>query len=1046
MRLVSFGCIVVLLSAVSADLAAQSRIDFARDIQPILANHCIRCHGPNEAAREAKLRLDQPDSLYRKSSSGRQLVVAGKPSESELYRRIMSSDDDHMPPIAESNLQLSAKQIAKLHLWIQQGAIGKSHWAYSPIAATQSPAVQSAQWPRNSIDNFVLHQLEAKGMSPAKEADRLTLIRRVTFDLTGLAPLPNEIEQFVSDSSPRAYERLVDRLLESPKYGERMATPWLDLARYADTHGYHIDSHRDMWRWRDWVIQALNDNMPFDQFTIWQLAGDLLPNSTLQQRIATGFHRNGMINFEEGAIPAEYLNEYIADRVTTTATVWLGQTMECARCHDHKYDPFSQREFYQFYAYFNSIDEEGLDGRNGNAKPWIEAPTPSQVAQLKEYQAELKRSQGLLAERAKSNEFQELQKAWERRSSDAIHLNNSLPKPTHYLALNESTLLADGSKTVVSGPTSWVPGKIRGGLLLGGRTRITWPSNTSNPSTQSKQVAFGGWVFATTEETTTIAAKQTAGDGLCLQLNKLRPTLTLKRETHERHFECETQIALRSWTHIMVSMDLERESLTWFVNGKQVSRTEFSRNNEFTRLATAGLNSKQWHLGGGEERPGFRGLLDEFYVFDQSLSAFNVARIAGREPILDLLKIALPKRTPAQRALLRNYFMRHEDKISQKLLARDEAIQSNLRRLQRSLPTTMVMAELPEPRPTHVLKRGDYRQRGELVTAATPAALPTLDNDGQDRLALARWLVHPDNPLTARVTANRYWSLFLGRGIVATEGDFGSRGTPPTHPHLLDWLANEFVRSGWNVKHLHRLIVTSATYRQSNRVSFAERKRDLDNVWLSRMQRTRLPAEAIRDNSLQLSGLLIEKVGGPSVYPYQPSGLWRELSYREDFTAQVYRQSKGIDLYRRSLYTIRKRTLPPPMLRIFDAPDRTVCTVKRPTSNTAQQALTLLNDPTFVEASRHIAQRLLVEVPENDRSQVFFERILGRPPRAAELRLVERLYGRQLTTYQDDLSAAKRLVSVGESSRDENLDIAEHASWTIAVTVLLNLDEAVHRP
>ncbi|MFT7642359.1 MAG: mono/diheme cytochrome c family protein, partial [Pirellulaceae bacterium] len=888
MRRVIYAC-VVLLSTARADIAAQTRIDLTRDIQPILANHCLQCHGPNKVARKAGLRLDHLDTLQRKSASGRRLIVAGQPNESELYLRVTSTDDDHMPP-ADAKSQLSPAQIASLNLWIQQGANWESHWAYTPVKRPAIPIVRDQLWPRNAIDHFVLQRHEQLGMNPAEEADRVTLIRRVTFDLIGLPPTPAEIEQFLSDTSPRAYERLVDRLLESPKYGERMATPWLDLARYADTHGYHIDSHRDMWRWRDWVIHALNDNMPFDQFTISQLAGDLLPSATLQQRIATGLHRNGMINFEEGAIPAEYLNEYISDRVTTTATIWLGQTMECARCHDHKYDPFTQRDFYQLYAFFNSIDEEGLDGRDGNAQPWIDAPTSQQLTELNQYRRAVQRSQHMLTERAKSPDFTKAQKSWEQQVAAGEQLGNSLTKPTHYLPLDNNTSLSDGSKasvagtsvagtsvagTSVAGPTTWIPGKTGGALLLGGSTRIDWPASDA----QLTQTTFGGWIFPTTEETTTVAAKQTAADGISLQIRKLIPTIALKRETQSRQYQCSTPLELRTWTHVMASVNLESESITWFVNGKQVSRNEFNRNSEFSRLATAGINGKQWHLGGGEDQPSFRGLLDEFYVFDQALSPFEVARIAGREPILDLLRIAAQQRTPAQRALLRNHFMRHHDKTSQRLLADDAVIQSNLRQLQRSMPTTMVMKELPQPRPTHILRRGDYRQLGEAVTASTPAALPAIDQQHPpNRLALARWLVHPENPLTSRVTVNRYWSLFFGRGIVATEGDFGSRGTPPTHPKLLDWLADEFVQKGWNVKQLHRLIATSATYRQANRVSLEKRLKDPDNVWLARTQRLRLPAEVIRDNALQISGLLVEKVGGPSVYPYQPTGLWRELS------------------------------------------------------------------------------------------------------------------------------------------------------------------------
>jgi hypothetical protein len=763
-------------------------IDFSRQIRPILSENCFRCHGPDEKERKAKLRLDLKEGAFGTLRGGGHAIVAGKSAESALIERITAADpSDRMPP-AKSNKHLTSAQIELLRRWIDQGARWSEHWAFVPPRRPVLPAVKGSAWPQGAIDHFILARLERAGLRPSPEADRVRLLRRVTLDLTGLPPTPAEVDAFLADTRPGAYERVVDRLLMSPHYGERLAVDWLDAARFADTHGYHIDAGRDMTRWREWVIDAFNRNMPFDQFTVEQLAGDLVPGATLSQKVASGFNRNHMINFEGGAIPEEYHNAYLVDRVNTTSTVWLGLTVACAQCHDHKYDPILQRDFYRLYAFFNNVPENGLDGSKGNAAPVLKTPAPGQ------------------------------QEALSRLDRDIAHV--------------QKQMTAQGPK---------------------------------------------------------------AGAGLRARLAQLQ-----------------------------------------------------------------------------KERA----------------------------------------------------------------------------RVESQVPSTMVMQEMPAPRDTFVLIRGEYDKKGKKVTAGVPAALPLLPYGASaNRLGLARWLVSPEQPLTARVTVNRYWQLFFGTGLVKTAEDFGAQGEPPSHPELLDWLAVEFRDSRWDVRALMRRIVTSATYRQASVVTQALLKRDPENRLMARGPRLRLQAEFIRDQALAVSGLLNREIGGRSVSPYQPAGLWQELASRADsgnWSAQVYVQGHGMDLYRRTMYTFWKRASPPPTLVTFDAPDRETCVVRRARTNTPLQALVLMNDPTYVEAARKLAERLMSEAKTADERIVLaFRLATARAPSAAEVGILKKVYGAQLAVYRKDAKAVLKLLSVGETPRDQRLEPAELAAWTMVASVILNLDETV---
>lgn len=788
---------LVLLLPMTAAAGDDRRINFDRDIRPILAGHCLHCHGPDARKRRADLRLDDAASALAQREGDR-VIDPGKPDASTLLERVASDDPElRMPPPNSDQRRLTAQEIGLLRKWIEQGADWAEHWSYVPCRRPAVPAVQNSAWPRNAIDHFILERLEREALKPAPAADRVALLRRVTFVLTGLPPTVGEVESFLADNAPDAYEKVVSRLLASPRYGEHLAFAWLDAARYADTSGYQADWERFMWPWRDWVVEAYNANMPFDQFTIEQLAGDLLPGATPSQILATGFNRNHRINDEGGSLDAEFEVEYVVDRVDTTSTVWLGLTAGCARCHDHKYDPLSQKDYYRLYAFFNNVPEKGIDGRKGAAKPFIQVPNPLAKAKLADLQRQLA-----------------------------------------------------GLEAGVKQPAAGAPA-------------------TGSPVAE-------------------LATKETA---------RLKETI------------------------------------------KQL------------------------------------------------------------EP--------------------------------------------------RTMTQVQVMQELPNRKPTFLLQRGVYTMpdKSEQLAPALPERFGKLPADRPaDRLALANWLIRPDNPLTARVTVNRLWQHHFGAGLVRTPEDFGIRGERPSNPELLDWLATELIRHNWDMKAFHRLIVTSATFQQSSTLSQDLLQRDPGNRLLARGPRRRLSGAAIRDQALFAAGLLSGAMGGPSVKPYQPAGLWEELSFGTGKTSvDFYVQDHGESLYRRSLYTFWKRTVAPPGMSVFDGGGREMCRVSVEPTNTPLQALTLQNDVTFVEAARHLAQRMLREGgTAGDDPLIYGWRIvLSRSPDPDELALLRRSLERYRSVYRHDLEAAQRLVSLGESARDAELNVVEHAAMTMVAHTLLNLDEAI---
>lgn len=990
-------------------LAAPEPLSFDKDVRPILSENCFACHGPDAGKRMASLRLDEPNPA----------VVPGDVLGSELARRIMTEGPALMPPTS-SHKSLSAAQKKILLRWIDSGAKYEKHWSFQPLAVS---TVGSG----GSIDSHIRTRLQAEGLTPAPRADKRTLARRVALDLTGLPLPPARVEAFVSDSSPKAYENLVDELLASPHYGERMALPWLDLARYADTHGYHIDSHRDMYRWRDWVIEALNKNMPYDQFVTEQLAGDLLPNPTRAQQIATGFNRNHPINFEGGAIPEEYAVAYVADRVDTTASAFLGLTMRCAQCHDHKYEPISQTDYYRFFAYFNNIDENGLDGQTGNAKPFIKAPYPEQEARLKEIDARLPALNDTLTQREKALPGEKL----------AEWLTGNLAR------WDEALKPGLTWKKTFSGE----PGYVSGATKFEGKNFIDEPGK--GEVERDSQFSYGVWFWRDGSSNQALFAKMDAklgvrGWDLFIDASG-KPMAHLIHNWPDNAIRVDGQESIpeKTWTHVFVTYDGSSKAVgvKLYVDGKPVRAT-----NGADSLTGTIKTDTPLRFGGryGTDTT-FKGQLDDARFYTRTLKPEEVAQLAEA----DTLRNAISSNDAARRTKLVRRVLSDTDASYKTTLTERDALSTEHMTIERETPTTMVMSELTEkPRVTHRLDRGQYDLPKEAVTPGIPGALGLPAPKGKaDRLQLARWLTNPKNPLTARVEVNRIWQHFFGNGLVRTSENLGYQGERPSHPELLDALSQQFISSGWNIKAMVKAIVLSETYCQSAKPSAEAHKKDPENRLLSYAPRLRLPAELVRDLALASSGLMVEKIGGPSVKPYQPAGLWDEMAFGGNFTAQTYEQDHGEKLYRRSLYTFWKRTVPPPSLQTFDAPEREFCLLRRPTTNTPLQALVLMNDPTYAEASRKLAERMLKESAPATGARIAraFALVLSRPPSTQETKKLTEIYNSEFSRYLRNPALVDKRLTVGEAPTDSTLNRTELAAWASVASLIINLDEAITR-
>ncbi len=1047
-----FALVLPLMLCLKASAQAPRPLEFNRDVRPILSDACFQCHGPDKAKRKAQLHFDTAEGA-------RAALTPGKPNESELIHRITTTDSMKRMPPPSAAVTLTAKQIDTLKQWIKEGAKWQKHWAFLPPTRPVLPVIKNNTWPRNAIDHFVLAKLEAEGLAPSPEADPVTLIRRMSLDLTGLPPTVAEVDEINKAWHAAGAKRefvvgqLADRLLASPRYGERMAQRWLDGARYADTNGYQTDGERVMWRWRDWVIEAFNNNMPFDRFTIEQIAGDMLPNATLEQKIATGFNRNHRGNSEGGVIPEEYAVEYVVDRVDTTSTVWLGLAAGCARCHDHKYDPLSQKEFYQLFAYFNNIPERGKAIKYGNSPPYIKSPTREQAKKLAELQAAADRAVAKV--HADRFNISTLQGAWEKTvaPNQKIDWSFRYDQVAHFpldsLAVYPMAKASTAALRSLHGAPTLGRGIIGDGVHLDGKSWLD--AGDAVGFGFFDKFSFGVWIKPAQADAGAILSKMVdtdRADGYSLSLINGKIHVHFVKRWLDDAIRLETVDGLeaKQWHHVFVSYDGSREAkgIKVYLDGKlaklKVNLDDLNQN----------FNTKEpFRIGaGGGSR--FHGDIDDLRIYDDVIDPENVAVIANLDSITSIIAIPHNRRTPAQTRKLHLYHLeerggRFFESYKTSLLARKA-----LEKYDASIPTTMVMEEMPMPRDTHILLRGEYDKKGVKVLPALPAAFPRLPKDApNNRLGFAKWLVAPENPLTARVAVNRHWQMLFGTGIVKTVEDFGAQGDWPSHPELLDWLAVEFMNplasrerkrlEAWDTKRLLKLIVTSATYRQSSRVTPALLQKDPDNRLLARGPRFRLSADIIRDQALFASGLLVEKEGGPSVKPYQPAGLVMELTGTEE-----YEPDHGEKLYRRSLYTFWKRTIAPPTLMTFDAANRETCVVRETRTNTPLQALNLMNDVTFVEAARVLAERVMKkEADTGSRLALAWRLAAARSPSPTELRILRAALDRHHTHYRDHRPAALKLVSTGESPRDKRLDVAEHAAYAAVCNLILNLDEVI---
>lgn len=995
------------------DVQAAHPVQFNRDIRPILSDKCFACHGPDANKREAELRLD--DEQGAKESA----IIAGKPEESELLRRILADDPDERMPPGATGKSLSDAEVSLLRQWIAEGARWQEHWsliASQPVTPPQSPAADDGL---TEIDLFIRHALTEQGLSPSPEADRRTLIRRLSFDVLGLPPTLEEVDTFVADSSDAAYEQLVDRLLQSRHFGERMAMYWLDVVRYADTGGYHSDNHRDVAPYRDYVINAFNDNMPFDQFTIEQLAGDLLPDATKWQKIASGYNRLLQTTQEGGAQPKEYTAKYQADRVRNTATAWLGLTMGCSECHDHKFDALTMKDFYSFGAFFADIQEVPV----GN-QPQVSFPTADQELQLAELATQLA---ALKKEfNATTPEFTASFEKWQAEARTKL-----LEDKPIWLPLKPSSLTSSGGQTLTV------------------QEDLSVLTSGTNPA----------------KDTYTIELQPPAGAVTAIRLEALVDDSLVNKS-----------LSRANGNFVLTGVEVEvlqpSSDTATPIKIKQAV-ADFSQNSWPVEDAIDGKANTGWAVDGHNQVANHKAM----FVFDSpvevvpsstitvrlkhesahdkhNIGKFRLAVTFESSPALgdtlgvpDEVAVVLQKAagdwTDADRKLLDSHFRSVANELAsiREAIAVNEKQQSEVRA---AFPKTLISVSTT-PRMVRILPRGNWLDdSGEVVEPATPAALPRLKIDDRRtaRLDFARWMADRKNPLTARVFVNRLWKLYFGQGIVKSLDDFGTQGSNPSHPELLDWLAIDFMDSGWDVKRMIKQILMSATYRQSSYATDDLLEADPGNKWLARQGRFRLEAEMVRDNALAVSGLLSPKIGGASVKPYQPAGYWQHLN----FPKRKWQQDKGDGLYRRGLYTYWQRTFLHPSLSAFDAPSREECTVERARSNTPLQALVLLNDPTFVEAARALAQNVLDQSGgEQDRLQFAFRQVLGRTPSAEEESALLALFEKHHTQYTADELAAAQIVDVGESSVDDKANKAQLAAWTSVTRVLLNLHETITR-
>ncbi len=1048
LTMIGLLCLVHVVQATESDL-----IDFSRDIRPILADTCYQCHGPDKQTRQADFRLDLQDDVLKDHGNG-QLVIPGKPSESVLLQRLLTTSvEQRMPPV-DADRQLSPEQIELIRKWIEQGARWKQHWAFAPIKKSPLPIVDS--WIENAIDSFTLSAMHEHGLVPSANASKERLIRRATLDLTGLPPTQFEVDEFLADTAPDAYVKLIDRLLHDLRYGERQAMHWLDVARYADTNGYQTDGERHMWRWRDWVIDSFNKDQSFYDFTVEQLAGDLIPDGTTEQKLATGFNRNHRSNSEGGIVFEEYLVEYAVDRVDTTATVWLGLTLGCARCHEHKYDPITQKEFYQVMAFFNNIPERGRVIKYGNSFPLLKVPTQSMQSEMDQHEAVVDKFSAEL-----TNKLVEIMKRMRQIDAGPARPAGRLPiinqdlliqfdwdkkitprqfpveaRAVDYDVINTAEVDKEllQTKMIVGDKPQFKSGVFGEALDLnetfqiGGGALIQFPGH--------QKLTLSTWIKVSGVQSGAIMSMLNPDDqrpqGFSWKLVDNCVEVDFGPRWLDDSVRMKTKSALRGdqWHHIAFTSDGTQmaRGMAIYIDGVQ-QEVEVMLD-----IFTGTYKTKPTLVFGGEATDNLlQAQIDNTAFYVRNLTDREIEILSVRETPEQLATLA--KLTPWQQAKLLHYYLDQVDAGEDGRLYHDLQLARHRQRLHlASVPTSMVMQENNQRRKTYLLKRGQYDAPGEEVSRGIPVALAAgQKHDMQSRLDFAQWIVGDNNPLTARVIVNRFWAQFFGRGIVASLENLGVQGDAPT--------AADFRENDWNVKRLLRLILTSATYQQDSVVTRKHLDVDVDNVWLSRAPRLRLQAEMIRDQALQASGLLVQRIGGMSARPYQPAGLWKEIA------SQAYVQGSGVELYRRSMYTFWKRTVPPPTMVTFDAASREYCVLQRSRTNTPLQALALLNEVAFVEAARNLAQQMLEykAVDDAERLRWGWRQLTARYPTKYELTVLQKMLATSRKQYKTNIDSAKKLIAFGESVASSEFSSEELAAFTIVANLILNLDEVINR-
>jgi Protein of unknown function (DUF1553)/Protein of unknown function (DUF1549)/Concanavalin A-like lectin/glucanases superfamily/Planctomycete cytochrome C len=1052
MRLLA--CSFALVAIPVAVQAAPGKLEYNRDVRPILAENCFACHGPDSAARKADLRLDQRDMAMEGGA-----IVPGKPDESPLVERIYSTSKSEVMPPHKTKKSLTDAQKAVLKQWIAEGAEYQPHWSFMVPTRPAPPAVKNESWVKTPIDRFILAKLEAAGLTPAPEADRRTLARRLSLDIRGLPPSPKEVEEFVNDKSPEWYENYVEKLMKSPEWGEHRGRYWLDVARYADTHGIHFDNYREIWSYREWVIKAFNQNMKFDEFTIEQLAGDLLPKPTLEQQIASGFNRCNITTSEGGAIDEEYLVLYARDRTETASQVWMGLTTGCAVCHNHKFDPITQKDFYSLSAFFNNNRQNAMDGNIKDPPPILVVPSKEDRARWEALSKDLEAAKAKVEARKKDARA-DFDKWLAGRKPDEF----AAKIPTNGLALHvpltkgegkalDYTLAGKEKSSTLKDGFAWQPGHIGAkafSLKAGATLEIPEAGNFDT----KQAFSFGCWVkFPSADQAGAIFSRMDNANnyrGWDLWYENGKVGTHIVNTWPGDALKVVTSKPLNpaaGWHHVFVTYDGsgKGQGVEIYVDGEPQA-TEFA--NKTLKPASTIKTTVPFKLGQRSTAERLKAVLvEDARIYDRKLDRGEVHNLATAVFAHAVISKPDDKRTSQEKDELFSGWLTGTDPVFKDLNAELAKKLEEEAAIKKRSAVTHVMSEKTEPAMAFVLNRGEYDKRKEKVSPDVPKSLPAMPSElPKNRLGLAQWLLRPDHPLTARVTVNRFWQELYGTGIVRTSGDFGVMGELPSHPELLDWLAVEFREGGWDVKRFFKLLVMSATYRQAAVTTSEKKEKDPQNRLVSRGPRFRMDAEMIRDYALSASGLLVNKLGGPSVKPYQPPGVWEAVAMIGSNTRD-YRKDSGENLYRRSMYTFWKRAAPPASMDILNAPNRETCTVRRERTNTPLQALVTLNDPQFVEAARVLAQAAIKEGGEKAEQKIDFiaKRLLSRSLTAEELAVVQAGLNELIAEYKSKPEEAKKLIAVGDSKADAAVDPSALAAWTMLTNELMNLDEVLNK-